>query len=97
MNKSILSIIVLLLFGQLTLAQEAPATMEELIAKGLNAEKLELYDRAAGYYRQAIDAAPESAQPHLRLGLLMQRREHKDEAANELRTVIRLNDTLGEA
>ena len=40
------------------------------IAKGLNAEKLGLLDRAQTYYQQAVTDEPDNAEPLLLLGKL---------------------------
>ena len=57
------------------------AAAQGLVGKGLNAETKGLDDLAEGYFRQATDT---SATARLRLGMLLERREHYSEAARWL-------------
>lgn len=57
------------------------AAAQGLVDKGLNAEAKGLDDLAEGYYRQATDT---SLTARLRLGMLLERREHYNEAAQWL-------------
>ena len=67
------------------------------IAKGINAEKLGLLDRAQGYYQQAVTDEPDNAEPLLLLGKLQEKRNHLDEAIVSLYQAVTINDTLAEA
>ena len=64
MKKALLLLIVLSLCGT------ALCQSSDLIAKGQNAEKLDLLDRAQNYYEQAVAAEPDNAIPLLMLGKL---------------------------
>lgn len=57
------------------------ATAQGSLEKGINADSKGLNDLAVGYYREAVDT---SAQARLRLGLLLQRMEHFNEAVRWL-------------
>lgn len=48
-------------------------------------------DRAAGFYRRAIEVNPNSFESHLGLGLLLARQGKRDEAHTELSTATTLN------
>jgi len=58
---------------------------------GLCYERLGRFDDAAGTYDQALDADPEHAEAHLRLGLVMLVLNNRREAVERYRTVARLD------
>ncbi len=91
MKKTLLLLIVLSLCGT------ALCQSSDLIAKGQNAEKLDLLDRAQSYYEQAVAAEPDNAIPLLMLGKLQEKRAHLDEAIVSLYQATTINDTLAEA
>jgi tetratricopeptide (TPR) repeat protein len=62
-----------------------------LFDAGYVADHLDQLDRAAGFYRRAIDANPNSFESHLGLGLLLARRGKLDEAHSELSTATVLD------
>ena len=55
-----------------------------LFDAGYVADHQDQLDRAAGFYRRALDANPNSFESHLALGLLLARQGKKDEARTEL-------------
>ncbi|HKD61894.1 MAG TPA: tetratricopeptide repeat protein [Terracidiphilus sp.] len=55
-----------------------------LFDAGYVADHQDQLDRAAGFYRRAIDANPNSFESHLALGLLLARQGKKEEAHTEL-------------
>ena len=55
-----------------------------LFDAGYVADHQDRLDRAADFYRRAIEANPNSFESHLALGLLLARQGNKDEAHNEL-------------
>ena len=81
----------------LMLASGASFCQQNPLESGRNAERMELYESAQAYYQQAIDAAPESAEPHMAMGLLMERRLRPQQAIEHYRAAIALDDTLAAA
>lgn len=71
--------------------------MQELIAKGKNAEKLSLTQRATEYYQQATQADPTAAEPYLHLGLLYEKQNHYGEAIAALYQAVSLSDSIGDS
>src|SRR3974390_1961992 len=55
-----------------------------LFDAGYVADHQDQLDRAAGFYRRALDANPNSFESHLALGLLLARQGKKDDAHTEL-------------
>lgn len=62
-----------------------------LFDAGYVADHLDQVDRAAGFYRRAIDANPNSFESHLGLGLLLARQGKRDEAHSELSAATTLD------
>ena len=71
----------------LTHANDARA----LFDAGYVADHQDLLDRAAGFYRRAIDVNPNSFESHLGLGLLLARQDKRDEAHSELTAATTLD------
>ena len=61
-------------FCFILLSSNAQESATDLIAKGVNAEKIGLDQRALDYYSQAVAAAPDNPEPLLLLGKLQYRR-----------------------
>lgn len=55
------------------------------------ADQQDQFDRAAGFYRRAIEVNPNSFESHLGLGLLLARQGKRDEAHTELSTATTLD------
>ena len=66
-----------------------------LFDAGYVADHQDQLDRAAGFYRRAVQANPNSFESHLALGLLLARQGQKDEAHSELQAATTLD--AGEA
>ncbi|WP_162601133.1 tetratricopeptide repeat protein [Occallatibacter savannae] len=62
-----------------------------LFDAGYVADHQDQLDRAAGFYRQSIEADHNSFESHLALGLLLARQGKRDEAHTELSTATTLN------
>ena len=64
---------------------------DELLALGRDAEKSDRFGTAIDSYRQAVDAAPESALTHYRLGRALMREADLNGAVNSLQTARTLD------
>jgi len=65
-------------------------TVEMCLALGLCYERLGRFQEAAQTYEQALDADPENAETHLRLGLVMLVLNNRREAVQHYRDLARL-------
>lgn len=61
-----------------------PTDARALFDAGYVADHQDQLDQAAGFYRRALDANPNSFEAHLSLGLLFARQNKRDEARTEL-------------
>ena len=78
--------------GQLDAYLAAHSTdARALFDAGYVADHQDQLDRAAGFYRRATEANPNSFESHLALGLLLARQDKKDEAHTELLAATTLN------
>jgi predicted Zn-dependent protease len=68
-----------------------PTDARALFDAGYVADTQNRLDEAAGYYRRAIDANPNSFESHLSLGLLLARQNRPDDARPELAAATRLD------
>ena len=62
-----------------------------LFDAGYVADHQDQFDRAAGFYRRAVELNPNSFESHLALGLLLARQGQKDEAHTELSAATTLD------
>ena len=93
-KRYILLFLLLISFPTLSFCQ---TDSKALLDKGIKAEQLGLLERAENYYREACTAAPDEAEPLLRLGILQERRSHLRDAIATLHAAVTHNDTLAEA
>lgn len=90
--KKILLLVFIIIYSSASVWSQS---VQELIDKGQNAEKLDLTLRATEYYQQASQVDAHAAEPWLRLGLLYEKMGHYNQAIPALQQAVNLADTAG--
>lgn len=83
-----------LLVAASTMMMAQVESFRDLINKGINAQELNLYDRAETYYRQAFQIAPDSAEALFRLAMLQESGEFYYSALENFHTGLLVISSL---
>lgn len=87
-------ILTALLVAASTMMMAQVESFRDLINKGINAQELNLYDRAETYYRQAFQIAPDSAEALFRLAMLQESGEFHYSALENFNTGLLVISSL---